>query len=290
MSTEMLAPPAPGGGIALTRVVMLAMRELRSGLRGFYIFIACVALGVMVITGVGALSDALRGGFERQGEAILGGDVTFGRMHVRAAGREREWLAAQGRMSETATLRAMARRADGEEQALVEIKAVDEHYPLAGEVRVGGAASLEQANAFWRLREAIVEVQKYPGGSIKHDISVPVAAVPDFIAEASAAVTALTPGARPIPFGHLGDGNVHFNVTQPAGADKAAYLARWAEMNAVVHAIAAKLGGSISAEHGIGRLKRELLPGVKDPVALEMMRALKRTLDPKGILNPGKVL
>ena len=145
MSTEMLAPPAPGGGIALTRVVMLAMRELRSGLRGFYIFIACVALGVMVITGVGALSDALRGGFERQGEAILGGDVTFGRMHVRAAGREREWLAAQGRMSETATLRAMARRADGEEQALVEIKAVDEHYPLAGEVRVGGAASLEQA-------------------------------------------------------------------------------------------------------------------------------------------------
>ncbi len=152
------------------------------------------------------------------------------------------------------------------------------------------AANLEQANAFWGLREAIVEVQKYPGGSIKHDISVPVAAVPDFIAQASAAVTALVPGARPIPFGHLGDGNVHFNVTQPVGADKAAYLARWAEMNAVVHGIAAKLGGSISAEHGIGRLKRDLLPGVKDPVALEMMRALKRTLDPKGILNPGKVL
>jgi D-lactate dehydrogenase (cytochrome) len=152
------------------------------------------------------------------------------------------------------------------------------------------ATSLEQANAFWRLREGIVEVQKYPGGSIKHDISVPVAAVPDFIAEASAAVSKLIPGARPVPFGHLGDGNVHFNVTQPAGADKAAFLARWAEMNAVVHAIAAKFGGSISAEHGIGRLKRELLPQVKDPVALEMMRALKRTLDPKGILNPGKVL
>jgi FAD/FMN-containing dehydrogenase len=83
---------------------------------------------------------------------------------------------------------------------------------------------------------------------------------------------------------------VHFNVTQPEGADKAAYLDRWAEMNAVVHGIATKFGGSISAEHGIGRLKRELLPQVKDPVALEMMRALKRTLDPKGILNPGKVL
>jgi FAD/FMN-containing dehydrogenase len=152
------------------------------------------------------------------------------------------------------------------------------------------AASLEQARSFWRLREGIVEVQKYPGGSIKHDISVPVAAVPDFIAEASAAVTRLVPGGRPIPFGHLGDGNVHFNVTQPEGADKNAYLDRWAEMNAVVHAIAAKFGGSISAEHGIGRLKRDLLPGVKDPVALEMMRALKRTLDPKGILNPGKVL
>jgi len=133
-------------------------------------------------------------------------------------------------------------------------------------------------------------VQKYPGGSIKHDISVPVAAVPDFIAEASTAVTKLVPGARPIAFGHLGDGNVHFNVTQPEGADPAAYLARWAEMNAVVHAIAAKFAGSISAEHGVGRLKRELLPQVKDPVALEMMRSFKQALDPKNILNPGKVL
>jgi len=152
------------------------------------------------------------------------------------------------------------------------------------------AKNLQQAQSFWRLREGIVEVQKYPGGSIKHDISVPVAAVPDFIAEASTAVTKLVPGARPIAFGHLGDGNVHFNVTQPEGADTAAYLARWAEMNAVVHAIAAKFAGSISAEHGVGRLKRELLPQVKDPVALEMMRSFKQALDPKNILNPGKVL
>jgi FAD/FMN-containing dehydrogenase len=152
------------------------------------------------------------------------------------------------------------------------------------------ATSLEQANSFWRLREGIVEVQKFPGGSIKHDISVPVAAVPDFIAEACAAVETLIPGARPIPFGHLGDGNVHFNVTQPEGTDKENYLERWAEMNDVVHAVAAKYNGSISAEHGIGRLKRDLLPQVKDPVALDMMRTLKRTLDPKGILNPGKML
>jgi FAD/FMN-containing dehydrogenase len=136
----------------------------------------------------------------------------------------------------------------------------------------------------------LTEVQNPEGGSIKHDVSVPVAAVPAFIAEATAAVQALIPGCRPVPFGHLGDGNIHFNVTQPVGADKAAYVDRWDEMNECVHAIVGKFGGSISAEHGIGLLKRDLLPKVKDPVAIEMMRALKRTLDPKGILNPGKVL
>jgi FAD/FMN-containing dehydrogenase len=152
------------------------------------------------------------------------------------------------------------------------------------------AASLDQAETFWRLRVALTETQKPEGGSIKHDVSVPLAAVPDFIAEASAAVEAHIPGSRPVTFGHLGDGNIHFNVSQPIGADAAKFLARWGEVNALVHGIVAKHGGSISAEHGIGRLKRELLPHVKDPVALEMMRALKRTLDPKGILNPGKVL
>jgi FAD/FMN-containing dehydrogenase len=152
------------------------------------------------------------------------------------------------------------------------------------------AASLDQAKSFWRLRHEIPEAQKYEGGSIKHDVSVPVAAVPDFIAEASAAAQALVPGSRPCPFGHLGDGNIHFNVSQPAGADTAAFLARWEEMNAAVHAVVAKFGGSISAEHGIGLLKRALLPSVKDPVALDLMRTLKRTLDPKNILNPGKVL
>jgi FAD/FMN-containing dehydrogenase len=152
------------------------------------------------------------------------------------------------------------------------------------------ADSLEQAKAFWRIREMFGEVQGHAGGSIKHDVSVPVAAVPAFIKEANAAVTALIPGARPLPFGHLGDGNIHYNVSQPAGADKDDYLRRWDEVNAVVFAVVKKYGGSISAEHGIGVMKRDLLPSVKDPVALELMRSLKAMLDPNGILNPGKVL
>jgi FAD/FMN-containing dehydrogenase len=152
------------------------------------------------------------------------------------------------------------------------------------------ADSLDQGKMFWRIRELFGEVQRHEGGSIKHDVSVPVAAVPAFIKEASEAVTKLIPGARPLPFGHLGDGNIHYNVTQPVGADKAAYLARWHDVNAVVFEVVAKHGGSISAEHGIGVIKRDLLPKVKDPVAYELMRTLKRTLDPKGILNPGKVL
>ena len=93
-----------------------------------------------------------------------------------------------------------------------------------------------------------------------------------------------------MPFGHLGDGNIHYNVSQPVGADTAAFLARWNEVNAAVDKIVLKLGGSISAEHGIGRLKRDSLPKVKDPVALDLMRDIKRMLDPNGIMNPGKVL
>jgi D-lactate dehydrogenase (cytochrome) len=152
------------------------------------------------------------------------------------------------------------------------------------------ADSIEQAKMFWRVRELFGEVQRHVGGSIKHDVSVPVAAVPAFIAEANAAVTRLIPGSRPLPFGHLGDGNIHYNVNQPEGADKAAFVARWDDVNAVVFEVVAKYGGSISAEHGIGVMKRDLLAKVKDPVALDLMRTLKRTLDPKGILNPGKVL
>jgi D-lactate dehydrogenase (cytochrome) len=171
---------------------------------------------------------------------------------------------------------------------LEEVLATALERGLVGDAAI--ADSLDQRRAFWRLREFIVEAQKLEGGSIKHDISVPIAAVPEFITQADAAVETLIPGARPVPFGHLGDGNIHYNVSQPVGADKEAYLARWQEMNDCVHAVVRKLGGSISAEHGIGRLKREDLVRVKDPVALDLMRALKRTLDPKGILNPGKVV
>ncbi|XUM19728.1 FAD-binding oxidoreductase [Bradyrhizobium oligotrophicum S58] len=152
------------------------------------------------------------------------------------------------------------------------------------------ADSLAQRMAFWKLREDISAAQKPEGGSIKHDISVPVAAVPAFIAEANAAVVKLMPGARPVPFGHLGDGNIHYNVSQPIGADTADYLARWHEVNAIVFEIVLRMGGSISAEHGIGVLKRDELPGVKDKTAIALMRAIKAQFDPLGIMNPGKVL
>jgi FAD/FMN-containing dehydrogenase len=152
------------------------------------------------------------------------------------------------------------------------------------------AANLSQRQAFWKLRDEMSAAQKPEGGSIKHDISVPVVAVPDFIMEADAAVTKLIPGARPVPFGHLGDGNIHYNVSQPIGADAADFLSRWHEVNAVVFEIVLRMGGSISAEHGIGVLKRDELPDVKDKVAIELMRGIKAMLDPLGIMNPGKVL
>ena len=119
---------------------------------------------------------------------------------------------------------------------------------------------------------------------------MPVAAVPAFIAEADAAVVKLIPGSRPVPFGHLGDGNIHYNVSQPIGGNTAEFMDRWHEVNKVVFDIVLKMGGSISAEHGIGVLKRDELPDVKDKTAIELMRAFKAMLDPNGIMNPGKVL
>lgn len=150
--------------------------------------------------------------------------------------------------------------------------------------------SVEQAKAFWKIRELFGEVQGREGGSIKHDVSVPVAKIPAFIEEANAAAVKLIPGARPLPFGHVGDGNIHYNISQPVGADKAAFLKRWDDMNDVIYKIVLKYGGSVSAEHGVGIVKRDYLPKIKDPVAYDLMKTLKRTLDPKGILNPGKVL
>lgn len=152
------------------------------------------------------------------------------------------------------------------------------------------ARSEKQRADFWRLRETLSDVQRLEGGSIKHDVSVPVSRMGDFIDAATAAVEAAIPDVRVVAFGHIGDGNVHFNLSQPLGADKPAFLARWSEMNALVHGLVRKMGGSISAEHGVGQLKRDEIAATKSPVEIELMRILKKSLDPKGILNPGKVV
>jgi FAD/FMN-containing dehydrogenase len=152
------------------------------------------------------------------------------------------------------------------------------------------ATSSAQRLALWALRENMSEAQKFEGGSIKHDVSVPLSKVPHFIREATSAVQSLVPGCRVVCFGHLGDGNMHFNVSQPLGMDKALYLSKWDDMNDLVHDIVMSLGGSISAEHGIGVLKRDAMRRIKSPVELQIMHDIKRVLDPRGILNPGKVL
>ncbi len=152
------------------------------------------------------------------------------------------------------------------------------------------ASSEAQRKTLWEIREILSLVQKAEGGSIKHDVSVPVSKIPVFLSEATAVVQRLIPDARPVPFGHIGDGNIHFNISQPVGANREAFLARWDEVSAAVFEVVLRLNGSISAEHGIGRLKRDLMPSIKSPVELRMMKDLKRLFDHKGILNPGKVL
>jgi FAD/FMN-containing dehydrogenase len=152
------------------------------------------------------------------------------------------------------------------------------------------AASDSQAASLWKLRESISESQKREGASIKHDIAVPVAAIPAFIARATPAVLALYPGARPVSFGHLGDGNLHFNFNSPQAGDDAAFLARWDDIQRCVHDIVKEFGGSISAEHGIGVMKVAALPRYKSHAELDAMRALKAAFDPRNILNPGKLV
>ena len=152
------------------------------------------------------------------------------------------------------------------------------------------AASLAQAGAFWTLRENLSDAQKPEGGSIKHDISVPVASVPEFIERAEIAVQQVSPGARVVCFGHMGDGNLHYNVSQPVGADKTAYLQLYRPMNKAVHDIVRDLNGSISAEHGIGQLKRDELLATAPPIGIDLMRRIKAAFDPSGIMNPGKLI
>ena len=152
------------------------------------------------------------------------------------------------------------------------------------------ASSEAQAEDLWRIRENLHESQKHEGGSIKHDISVPVSRVPEFIERASEIVEKDTPGIRIVGFGHVGDGNIHFNLSQPVGADKGAFLARWGHINRLVHDVACEMGGSFSAEHGVGMMKREELRRRKPKVEVELMTRIKAALDPGNIMNPGKLL
>jgi FAD/FMN-containing dehydrogenase len=152
------------------------------------------------------------------------------------------------------------------------------------------ATSLAQREALWRLRESIPEAQTREGASLKHDVSIETRALPDFVTAGSALLERLAPGSRLVAYGHLGDGNLHFNLSVPPGGDDSAFLARGAELRRAVHDLVARYRGSFSAEHGIGQDKVAELERYEDPVALDLMHGIKRLLDPRGIMNPGKVL
>ncbi|MFO1426113.1 MAG: FAD-linked oxidase C-terminal domain-containing protein [Steroidobacteraceae bacterium] len=147
-----------------------------------------------------------------------------------------------------------------------------------------------EREAFWRLRESVPEAQRRAGASLKHDVSVPVSRLPAFVATAGRWVDEHVPEGMLVAYGHVGDGNLHFNVSAAAGVEPARLLARQDEVRRAVHDLVHEAGGSFSAEHGIGRLKVGELERYAAPVELELMRAIKRALDPRGIMNPGKVL
>ena len=152
------------------------------------------------------------------------------------------------------------------------------------------AESGAQRAALWRLREEHSEAQKRAGASVKNDVSVPVSKVPELIGRAMEVCERLVPGIRCVPFGHLGDGNIHFNLVQPEGADPDAFLGRDHELMDAVNEVVRDLDGSFSAEHGIGRLKPYMMPEWRGGAELELMRRIKTALDPHGLLNPGKLL
>ncbi|MBL8461987.1 FAD-binding oxidoreductase [Thauera aminoaromatica] len=152
------------------------------------------------------------------------------------------------------------------------------------------AASVAQARALWALREDISEAQRIEGVSIKHDVSVPVSRIPEFLERAGAALAARWPDIRVVAFGHIGDGNLHYNLSKAVADDNATFIARTAEVNGIVHDLVCELGGSISAEHGLGQLKREEVLRYKPALEMELMRRVKQAFDPAGLMNPGKVL
>jgi D-lactate dehydrogenase (cytochrome) len=152
------------------------------------------------------------------------------------------------------------------------------------------AQSESQAAAFWRIRETIPDAQTREGASIKHDVAVPIDAFAELVERGAEAVLNEVPGSRPCIFGHLGDGNAHFNITQPIEMAPGDFLAHWDDVNRRVHDIVHALGGSISAEHGLGRLKRDEVLRYKSDTEMNLMRSVKKALDPKNIMNPGKVI
>jgi len=152
------------------------------------------------------------------------------------------------------------------------------------------AQSETQARDFWKLREFISEAQAHEGPNIKHDVSIPISRIADFISATDAQLARAHTGVRMVTFGHLGDGNLHYNVSAPEGVDPDVFAGNTAVINRLVHDGVARFGGSISAEHGLGQLKRDEIQRYKSPLELELMRKLKRALDPHGIMNPGKVL
>ncbi len=163
---------------------------------------------------------------------------------------------------------------------------------IEGEVAIDAsiAQSLAQAGALWAMRENISEAQRREGPNIKHDISLPVSAIPRFLVDAEKALREAFPGTRFVVFGHLGDGNLHYNLSAPEQGDPAAFMHNSARANGIVHDLVVSMGGSISAEHGIGQLKRDALARYKTPLEIALMLKLKRALDPQGIFNPGKVV
>ncbi len=152
------------------------------------------------------------------------------------------------------------------------------------------AVSERQADALWKLRESISEAQKGAGASVKHAVSVPIVAIGTFLQEATQRVEAEWPGVRVCAFGHLGDGNIHFNLSVPEGEPGEPFLDHWAAFSRVVHDVVDSLDGSIAAEHGIGRLKREEMAHYKRDVEMDLMRTIKKAMDPLGLMNPGRVL
>jgi len=189
-------------------------------------------------------------------------------------------------------------------QVLVELTAASRFFDLDAALEAAVGAALEageaidavqarseaQRAALWALREGLAVTQVHTAGNLKNDTSVPVAAIPEFIARASAAVAGVVPDAVPIPFGHLGDGNIHFNVNPPAGTDGAAFKAHWPALVTAIDDVATGLGGSIAAEHGLGRSKTAAAARLKPTLDLDLMRRIKRALDPDDRLNPGVML